>query len=453
MPRTVAIVPHTHWDREWYSPFQTFRLKLVDLRDVLLPALEADPSYARFMLDGQMAVVDDYLALRPDAEERLRRLAASGRLSVGPWYVLMDEFCVSGETIVRDLQLGLERAAAFGGHMDVGYLPDMFGHVAQMPQLLRLAGFEHAVVWRGVPAAVDRTGFWWTAPDGSTVRAEYLWVGYGNGASVPDDAKALVRRIGAHEAELGDALVGPMLWMNGTDHQTPQPWLGRVVAEANEIQDDYRLVVTSLPEYLAGAPVEGLPAWKGELRSGARANLLMGVSSNRVDVKQAAARAERSLERRAEPLCALFLAPELWPVAELRLAWTEMIRNSAHDSSCACPVDEVVDAVLNRYAEARQVGDGLARRALRGLAASTAAPGPVVVNASARVRGGVVELVLEGEGRADGAQVLLQRSLETVERTVTGADLGMLLGRVRNEEIERGGDVNGVEIADDDGAL
>src|SRR5437870_1755862 len=113
MPRTVAIVPHTHWDREWYSPFQTFRLKLVDLLDELLPALEADPSYARFMLDGQMAVVDDYLALRPDAEERLRRLAASGRLSVGPWYVLMDEFCVSGETIVRDLQLGLERAAAF----------------------------------------------------------------------------------------------------------------------------------------------------------------------------------------------------------------------------------------------------------------------------------------------------------------------------------------------------
>src|SRR5438309_8568636 len=155
MPRTVAIVPHTHWDREWYSPFQTFRLKLVDLLDELLPALEADPSYARFMLDGQMAVVDDYLELRPHAEERLRRLAASGRLSMGPWYVLMDEFCVSGETIVRDLQLGMERAAAFGGAMDVGYLPDMFGHVAQMPQLLRLAGFEHAVVWRvarpGVP--------------------------------------------------------------------------------------------------------------------------------------------------------------------------------------------------------------------------------------------------------------------------------------------------------------
>src|SRR5207244_9390951 len=133
--RRVSIVPHTHWDRKWYSPFQTFRLRLVYLLYDLLPRLDADPSYAHFMLDGQMAVIDDYLAVRPDAEATLRRLATSGRLSVGPWYILMDEFLVSGECMVRNLQLGLDRAAAFSGAMDVGYLPDMFGHVAPMPQL------------------------------------------------------------------------------------------------------------------------------------------------------------------------------------------------------------------------------------------------------------------------------------------------------------------------------
>src|SRR3982074_2480769 len=169
--RTVAVVPHTHWDREWYSPFQTFRLRLVELLDEFLPRLEADPSYARFLLDGQMAVVDDYLELRPHAEPVLRRLGASGRLGMGPWYILMDEFLASGETIIRNLQVGQERAAAFGGPMPVGYLPDMFGHIAQMPQILKLAGLDHAVVWRGVPSTVDRTAFWWQAPDGSTVRA------------------------------------------------------------------------------------------------------------------------------------------------------------------------------------------------------------------------------------------------------------------------------------------
>src|SRR5436309_12265645 len=200
-PTTVGIVPHTHWDREWYAPFQVFRARLVRLLDELLPLLEHDLSYARFLLDGQTVVVDDYLEVRPEAAETLRRLAATGRLSVGPWMVLMDEFMVSGETIVRDLQLGLRRAVELGGAMPVGYLPDMFGHIAQMPQILRLAGLEHAVVWRGVPSAVDRTGFWWSAPDGSTVRAEYLPVGYGNGAAVPDDAKALLARIRAHEQE------------------------------------------------------------------------------------------------------------------------------------------------------------------------------------------------------------------------------------------------------------
>ena len=149
-PITVAIVPHTHWDREWYDTFQTFRLRLVKLLDTLLPMLESDPSYARFMLDGQTVVVDDYLEVRPHAREALQRLAAAGRLSVGPWMVLMDEFMVSGETMVRDLQFGLARGSELGGAMQIGYLPDMFGHVAQMPQLIRLAGMEHAVAWRHV---------------------------------------------------------------------------------------------------------------------------------------------------------------------------------------------------------------------------------------------------------------------------------------------------------------
>ena len=405
-PRRVSIVPHTHWDREWYEPYQTFRLRLVRMLDALIPLLEHDPSYARFLLDGQMAVVDDYLEVRPEAETRIRALGASGRLTMGPWYILLDEFLVSGETIIRDLQMGIGRGAAFGGVMDVGYLPDMFGHIAQMPQILRQAGFEHAVVWRGVPSAVDRSGFWWEAPDGSTVRAEYLVVGYSNGSAIPDDAKALVRRIADHEKEIGSFLVDGMLFMNGTDHQAPQPWLGRVVAEANDIQDDFRLEVTSLSDYLRTAPTEGLPHWKGELRSGARANVLMGVASNRVDVKQAAARAERALERRAEPYAALLRPAEQWPARLLELAWLEMVRNSAHDSSCACSVDEVVDAVLNRYHEATRIADGITEEVLTEFARSLAAPGPVALNPTARQRDGLVEIVVVGDDVPEHTQVL-----------------------------------------------
>ncbi len=416
---TVHIVPHTHWDREWYSPFQTFRLRLVDLLDELLPALEADPGYAHFLLDGQMAVVDDYLAIRPEAEARLARLAASGRVAMGPWYTLPDEFLVSGETLIRNLQRGLRAATRFGGAMEVGYLPDMFGHVAQMPQLLRQLGFEHAVVWRGVPRAIDRTGFWWRSPDGSEVRAEYLPQGYGNGARVPEDAKALLRRIDEFTEEQRDRLVGAVLWMNGTDHLPPQPWLGRVVAEANALQDDVKLQICSLAEHVAAAPTDDLPVWEGELRSGARANLLMGVTSNRVDVRVAAARSERALEQLAEPLSALLRPADAWPDALLDAAWLEVIRNSAHDSICACSHDEVVDAVLHRFAEATQIAEGLTARALAAHGAATAGDGPIVVNPSAHTRSGIVQIDLAQEEVPDGTQLLRRRP---AERTLLVAD-------------------------------
>jgi len=448
--RTVAVVPHTHWDREWYEPFQTFRAKLVTLLDTLLPLMEDDPSYSRFLLDGQLAVVDDYLEVRPEAEERLRALAVAGRLSMGPWYVLMDEFLVSAETIVRDLQMGIRRAASFGGAMDVGYLPDMFGHVAQMPQILRQAQIGDAVVWRGVPSSVTTTAFEWEAPDGSSVRAEYLPTGYGNGAALPGDAKELVRRIGDHEEEISDFLIGPMLVMNGSDHVMPQSGLGRTVAEANAIQDRYRFEVMSLPEYLARAPRPASTCWRGELRSGARANVLMGVTSNRVDVKRAAGVAERAVERRAEPYAALFLGAGEWPARELHLAWTQIVRNAAHDSICACSVDDVVDAVLHRYAEAAAIGTSIATKALGALADSMADPGPVVVNPSAAARAGVVEMVLAG-GADPGphVQVVAERTRLPETMTFDADTMRTVLATLQGTRLDEDSYVHALDVEED----
>src|SRR5438876_2854305 len=157
-PAVIHLVPHTHWDREWYEPFQVFRIRLVELVDDLLDSMEPDERLA-FTLDGQVATVDDYPEVRPEGRPRIERLIAEGRRAIGPWQILMDEFLVSGETIVRNLELGWSRAEGLGRAMPVGYLPDMFGHVAQMPQILRRAGIGRAVVWRGVPAAIQTNTF------------------------------------------------------------------------------------------------------------------------------------------------------------------------------------------------------------------------------------------------------------------------------------------------------
>ena len=392
----IHLVPHTHWDREWYRPFQSFRMQLVDLVDRVLDMLEAEPDFA-FTLDGQLATIDDYLEIRPEQTERLKGHVASGRLAIGPWQILMDEFLVSGETLVRNLEMGWARALAFGEPMHVGYLPDMFGHVAQMPQILRRAGIRDAVVWRGVPAAIDRHAFRWESPDGSWVRAEYMPSGYGNASgmfAVPDRLDvAAARFLDWARPWFGS---DPVLAMYGTDHTAPVPELAALVSRLNEVHDASNMRIGTLGAYVAEAPslTPDDPCWRGEMRSGARANVLMGVASARIDIKQAAGRAETLLERYSEPLSALHLAPEAWPAPFLAVAWRKLVENSAHDSICGCSVDPVVSQVLVRFAEAEQIGVALARRAAGAIAGPVPRGAVTVVNPSPAGRTGLVEAEL-----------------------------------------------------------
>jgi alpha-mannosidase len=376
--------------------------------------LEADERYV-FTLDGQLSVVDDYLEVRPEAEERIRRLVQEERLAIGPWQTLVDEFLVSGESIVRNLERGLARGDELGGAMRIGYLPDMFGHVAQMPQILRLAGIEQAVVWRGVPEAIDRHAFTWEGVDGSRVRTEYLPRGYGNAAHVLANPERLAAELEALHEELGPFYgESPLLAMHGNDHTEPDPGLPDLVATVSDVK------LATLPGYLAQAHDDELPHWRGELRSGARANLLMGVTSARIDLKAACARAERALERYAEPLQALYC--EQWPERLLELAWGRVLESSAHDSICGCSTDEVSAQVLVRFAEAEQIALGLAEEAVREIARSVPRGSVVVVNPSPRARTELVELPQAGLAHVS-VPALGWSSVPLHRETALGADL------------------------------
>ena len=242
--------------------------------------------------------------------------------------------------------------------------------------------------------------------------------------------------------------------MNGSDHLMPQPGLGRVVAEANDVQDEFVFEVTSLPVYLGRGRREGLERVVGELRSGYRSNMLMGVTSNRVDVKRSGAAAERELERRAEPLSALFLGAGSYPAALLGVAWKEMVRNSAHDSICACSVDDVVDAVLHRYAEARAIGAGLAERALKAFARSLSSAGPTVVNPSARSRSGVVDLVVPADGPAPAnVQVLSERTGLPGSMVLDADTVRTMLGMLQGPRIDDDAWVHEIRIEDTEEGL
>ena len=110
------LIPHTHWDREWYLPAAAFQARLVAVVDELLERLHVDPGYRSFLLDGQTILLEDYLRARPERESDVKGLVKTGRLQVGPWYVLADEQIPSGEALVRNLLLGAadQRAAHRG---------------------------------------------------------------------------------------------------------------------------------------------------------------------------------------------------------------------------------------------------------------------------------------------------------------------------------------------------
>jgi len=216
----MLVVPHTHWDREWYHSFQQFRARLVEMMDALLALLEREPRFTSFTLDGQTILLEDYLEVRPERRAEIQEWVRQGRLLVGPWYTSPDEFLVSAEALIRNLMLGHRIAAEFGGPMKVGYLPDSFGQTAQLPQILQGFGIGAAVFWRGVGDEPGQTEFRWKAPDGSTVLAVHLPEGYGNAADLPADREALVERLAEVRQQLAiGATTDHLLLMNGSDHK------------------------------------------------------------------------------------------------------------------------------------------------------------------------------------------------------------------------------------------
>jgi mannosylglycerate hydrolase len=330
--------------------------------DEILSVLSREPDFP-FLLDGQGAALRDYLAVRPEQAELVERAMARRQLEAGPWLILMDEFLCSGEAIIRNLEMGIREVSRYGPPLMVGYLPDMFGHASQMPQVLRLFGIEKAVVWRGVPAEVDSSWFDWVAPDGSRVRCAYLYNGYSNGANLSNDPETSYRILQQElrQSERFACTDRDVLVMVGTDHQPVKPWLlelARTLQAAHG--DEMEVRVARLSDYLAEADPGGdVKSWQGELRSSARANLLMGVASNRVDAKLACHEATFWLERLAEPLSALVCRNPDSQRGLLVEAWRKLVENSAHDSACACSIDPVVEQVKVRYREAVDIARGL----------------------------------------------------------------------------------------------
>ena len=158
------VISNTHWDREWRYPFQRNRQMLVDMIDNVLEILEKEPNYKAFHLDSQSIVIKDYLEIRPQKEEIIRRFVKDKRLFIGPWYVLPEQFQVGGENLIRNLLLGHKTSKKYGRVSKIGYSPFSWGQISQLPQIYKEFGIELIMFYRGVNSL-------------DSPKAEFLWIG------------------------------------------------------------------------------------------------------------------------------------------------------------------------------------------------------------------------------------------------------------------------------------
>lgn len=380
------VVSHTHWDRAWYLSFQQYRVHLVALVDGLLDLLERDSGFRSFTLDGQTAALDDYLAIRPQNRARIERLVREGRLEVGPWFVLPDAFLPSGEALIRNLRRGLARSRELGASPRDGYMPDSFGHIAQMPMILRGLGLRSFLFMRGLSKDQwERLGceFRWRASDGSEVTTIYLRDGYLDSAALghpeqfgdfegnePKVELAVERLNASLKAREGKLHSGAAILFNGCDHMPFQPELPRLLAGAQAAMPEVELVHATIGAYIDHVEASGakLALHEGELLGNEHNPILSSVWATRTYLKLANHRAQWLLERVAEPLTVAAGARGRELAALVDEAWRLLLLNHPHDDICGCSIDAVHLDDEARFREIEQVATSVAAESVRELA-------------------------------------------------------------------------------------
>lgn len=366
MKKIVHVVSHSHWDREWYMPLVSHQMRLVDLIDGIIEASK-DNKFISFQMDGHYLPIEDYLAIRPENRDVVYRLIKEGKIIIGPWYILQDSFLTSGESNVRNLEIGMKKSEELGVPAKIGYFPDTFGNIGQAPQILKKAGINNAYFGRGVKA----TGFanvvfedytssssemYWQSPDGSKVLGILFANWYCNGVDIPYETELMKKYLDKKIEDMEKyASTRHLLLMNGCDHSPVQKNIGEIIEKANTLYEDYEFIHSNLDNYYesVASEVDGskLSIIKGELRSQTTNGwgTLQGTSSSRYRLKNYNKIIEMRLEEVVQPLYTMLFDKEKYPVDKIDYVYRTLFTNHPHDSICGCSVDSVHDGNIRRF--------------------------------------------------------------------------------------------------------
>ena len=382
-PEFVLYFQATHWDREWYRTFQDFRFHLVRVIDEVIDVLEADSSFSTFILDGQTAMLMDYLEAMPQNENRVKALIESGRLLVGPWYTMPDENLTSGESIIKNLATGnalTQKLSAGARVMPIGYVCDIFGHIAQLPQILNGCGIQTVILGRGTNQFMHPAFFRWQGPAGSAcavfkVPEEFGYGTFGldvflaaKGEASLKTEQTIERAMHYIDGELSRTELPLVVLMDGMDHERihpDAPWIAQQLEERLDCPVKIGQVDAFIEMLMSHW--EEMPQIWGELQSPAKDmvehnKLISNTLSSRYDIKCLNDQTQIQLEKMASPLLALSKIHGIpAPEALMETAYRYLLQNHAHDSICGCSIDEVHADMIYRFQQSMRIGQGFCR--------------------------------------------------------------------------------------------
>lgn len=365
MKRKVHVVPHSHWDREWY--FTTSRSKVYlmkDLKDVL-DTLESNPDFKYFMVDAQGSLLDDYIKWMPQDKDRITKLVKEKKLVIGPWYTQTDQLVISGESIVRNMYYGMKRCETFGGYMNVGYVPDSFGQSGNMPQIYKEFGIDDTLFWRGVSDdMVNHTDYNWRGDDGSVVFTTQIPFGYYIGGNIPEDPKQSEEfwQKECFEKAGGRSVTKHIYFPNGFDQAPIRTNLPEIIKERNEKDPENEYVISCIEDYIKDVKSENpeLEEVSGELVIAKHMRIHKSIFSSRSDLKVMNTQIQNYVTNVMEPLLTLsYNLGNDYPHEAVGEIWKLLFENAAHDSIGSCISDTANEDVYVRYKQARDIAVNL----------------------------------------------------------------------------------------------
>jgi mannosylglycerate hydrolase len=362
--KKVHIVPHMHWDREWYFSTEESRILLVNNMEEILEMLETNPDYPYYVLDGQTSILEDYFAVKPENKQRVKNLVQKGKLIIGPWYTQTDEMVVGAESIVRNLLYGLKDSEEFGSPMKIGYLPDSFGQSSQMPQILNGFDIKYSIFWRGTSQrhGTDKTEFYWESDDGSKVLVQLFPLGYAIGKYLPEDEEKLQERIDKYFTVLDrGATTENIILPNGHDQMPIQKNIFTIMEKLQRLYPDREFFLSKYENVFDELEQnEALPTIQGEFLDGKYMRVHRSIYSTRMDIKAANTRIENKITNILEPLASIAYSLGFeYHHGLIELIWKEIMKNHAHDSIGCCCSDKVHREIMNRFFLAEEKTDQL----------------------------------------------------------------------------------------------